>query len=415
MKRAFKYRIYPNSEQEMLIRKTVGCARFVYNGLLEDYKSQLESKTEKPKVREVTFLKETHPFLNEVDSLALANAKQHLLQALKNFFDSRNGKRMGKKVRFPKRHKKGKSKLSYTTNNQQNSIRIESGRIKLPKLGFVKVKEHTPLCGAIRSVTVVQERNDTYYVSILTECDRREAAHKTFDLGRLKVVGLDMSYGSFVVSSDKEKDDAKPKYIRQYRSNERKRARLNRRFSKCEKGSHNREKARRRLANLDRHIANSRRDFCHKASRFYVDNYDVIVLEDIDMQAQQRGLGNGKSVGDLGFGMFKQYLSYKGLETDTAIVYVDRWFASSKLCNHCGNKNAGLRLSDRAWVCPCCGTLIDRDYNAACNLRDYFYKIINNTVGTTGIHACGDASSTLRETLMQVASSNQEAPSFRWG
>lgn len=316
---------------------------------------------------------------------------------------------------FPKFHSKNKSRLTYTTNNQGGNIRIENNHIKLPKLGFVKVVEHTPFYGTVRSVTVTQERNNTYYVSILSECED-QTTYKVKPLSELKVVGLDMSYSDFAVSSDQNEDDMKPKYIRQYRTNERKRARLNRRMSKCQKGSNNRNKARIRLANLDRYIANSRKDFCHKLSRYYVDNYDVIVLEDINMQEQQRSLHNGKSVSDLGFGMFKNFLEYKSKQTDTVIMYVDKWYASSKTCNHCGYVNKELKLSDRQWICPECGEVIDRDYNAACNLRDYFYRVIDiNTAGTAGIHACGDTPNTLRETLMQGVSLKQEAPSFRWG
>lgn len=419
-KRAKKYRLNPDYEQEMLIRKTIGCARFVYNSLLDDYSEQLKTYNEhekaseyKPVIKEVTFVKQTAPFLNEVDSLALANAKQHLIQAFKNFFDSKSGKRNGKKVNFPKRHKKSKSRLTYTTNNQGGNIRVENGMIKLPKLGFVRFTEHTPLEGKICSVTITQERNNTYYISILCEYEQKVTV-KDKPLNDLRVVGLDMSYSDFAVSSDKSMDDTKPKYIRQYRKNEKKRKRLNRELSRKTKGSNNRDKARIKLANLDRYIANSRKDFCHKASHFYAKNYDVIVLEDIDMQAQQKALHNGKSVSDLGFGMFKQYLAYKCEDNDTALIYADKWFPSSKTCNHCGYVNKDLRLKDRKWVCPECGEEIDRDYNAACNLRDYFYRIIN-TAGTAGIHACGDTTPTLRETLRQVVSAKQEAPSFRWG
>ena len=419
-KRAFKYRIYPNYEQETLIRKTIGCARYTYNSLLEDYKQQLDNynKNNKnpllsPCIKEVTFLKNTAPFLNEVDSLALANAKQHLRQALTNFFNSRNGKRKGRNVKFPKLHKKSKAKLSYTTNNQGGNIRIQGNKIKLPKLGWVKIIEHTPLLGEIRSVTITQERNNTYYISVLCEYTHKTITkHKP--ISELRVVGLDMSYSEFVVSSDKSTDDTKPKYIRQYRTNERRRKLLNRRLSRKAAGSKNRDKSRIRLANLDRHISNSRKDYCHKLSRFYADNYDVIILEDIDMQQQQRALHNGKSVGDLGFGMFKSYLSYKCMDNDTALIYADKWFASSKTCNKCGYVKSDLKLSERKWECPICGETHDRDYNAACNLRDYFYRLIG-TAGTAGNNAWGDTSNTLRETLLQVVSMNQEAPSFRWG
>ena len=206
-----------------------------------------------------------------------------------------------------------------------------------------------------------------------------------------------MSYIKFCVDSDSTEDDTKPKYVRWYRTAERKRRRLARGLSRKEKGSSNREKARRRLAAFDAHTANGRKDFCHKMSHHYAAHYDAVVLEDISMQdlAKRHMRGHGKSVFDLGFGMFRQFLSYKCQRFDTLLVYADKWFPSSKTCNHCG-------------------ALIGRDYNAACNLRDYFVKIIN-TAGTAGIYACGDGASTLRSRAEQALSAKQEAPSFRWG
>ena len=318
-------------------------------------------------------------------------------------------------MKFPKPHKKGKSKAIYKTNNQSNSIRIEGNTIRLPKIGNVKVYFHRPCIGAIRSVCVEAAKNGRFYVAILTDCPS-ETIRNEVSLDNLNIVGLDMSYSKFCVDSDSTEDDTKPKYVRWYRTAERKRRRLARRLSKKEKGSSNREKARRKLAAFDMHTANRRKDFCHKMSHHYATHYDAVVLEDISMQdlAKRHMKGHGKSVCDLGFGMFKQFLAYKCQRFDTLLVYADKWFPSSKTCNHCGEKNSLLKLNDREWVCPHCGAVIDRDYNAACNLRDYFAKIIN-TAGTAGIYACGDNASTLRSRAEQALSAKQEAPSFRWG
>lgn len=174
--------------------------------------------------------------------------------------------------------------------------------------------------------------------------------------------------------------------------------------------SKNREKARIRLARLSEKISNQRRDYCIKTALYFARKYDVIVLEDINMQNMSRTLRLGKSVNDLGFGEFRRWLEYEGEKYDSLVYYADKWFASSKTCHECGEKNSLLRLSDREWVCPHCGSIIDRDRNAAMNLRDYFIDI--NTAGTAGINACGDTSSTLRKTLLQVVSRKQEAPSL---
>ena len=418
MLKAYKYRLLPNEQQKLYLNRCIGCARFVYNNLLSDYKSQFDQRSDKPKIKEVTFLKQTYSFLNEVDSLALANAKMHLSTALKNFFESRNKKRKGKKVGFPKIHKKSKCRLSYTTNNQGGSIRIEEGKIKLPKIGYVQMVYHREIEGEIRSVTVSQERDGTYYVSILTDHDNKAQSRKDIELKNLKVIGIDMSYKDFAVDSDTVLDETKPTFDRQYRKAEKKRSRLNRQLSRKVIGSSSRDKARKCLARLDRKIANRRNDFCHKMSKYYATRYDVIVLEDINIQdMQKRGLrGHGKSVSDLCFGKFKNYLSYKCEIYDSCLMYVDKWFASSKTCNHCGERNELLQLSDREWVCPSCGCVIDRDFNAACNLKDYFFRVIDiDTAGTAGINAVGEHTNTLRETLMQAYSLKTEAPNFMWG
>lgn len=417
MLKAYKYRLLPDKEQITFINRCIGCARFVYNNLLSDYKQQLSDKVDKPKIKEVTFLKQTYDFLNEVDSLALANAKANLSTALKNFFDSRKGKRKGRKVNFPKNHKKSKCRLSYTTNNQGGNIHIKDDMIKLPKVGYIAMVYHRNIEGNIRSVTVSQERDGTYYVSILTDCDNKTIC-KTKSLDTIKVVGVDMSYKEFAVDSETDTDEAKPKFIRQYRKSEKRLARLHRRMHKKVKGSNSRNKVRKKVAKLSRKVANQHKDFCHKISKYYATKYDVIVLEDLNMQdLQKRGFrGHGKSVSDLCFGIFKQYLSYKCQLYDSCIMYADKWFASSKTCHECGEKNELLQLSDREWVCPHCGCVVNRDFNAALNLRDYFYNVIDiNTAGTAGINAAGEYPSTLRETLMHGYSLKAEAPNFRWG
>ena len=420
MLKAFKYRLLPNTEQAEYIKRTIGSARFVYNWLLNDYKEQLDiynknnKQVDKPRIKEVTEAKKDNDFLSGVDSLALANAKLNLNTALRNFFDSRKGKRKGRKIGFPKPHKKMKSRWSYTTNNQGGNIRVENGHICLPKIKWVKLIQHRELEGEIRSVTVSMERNGDFYVSVL--CNVEQAKKQRQKPDTVKVVGLDMSYTEFVVDSDTLSDDTKPKYVRQYRSNEKKRSRLNRAMSRKTIGSRNRDKARVRLAKLDRHIANCRTDFAHKMSRHYAENYDVVVIEDIDMQSQARKKmkGHGKSANDLGWGQFKSYLKYKCEIYGSLLVVADKWFASSKTCNSCGTVNHGLTLYDREWTCPECGATLHRDYNAACNLRDWYFERYN-TVGTTGINACGDSANTAWETLLQAGSLKQEAPSFMEG
>ena len=413
MRRAFKYRIYPTQEQMVLINKTIGDARKIYNLLLADYKQQLDEKVKKPTLKEVSHFKamEDYHYLKEVDSLALSNAKQNLRSALDNFFKSRKGKRKGKKMGFPKFHSKNKSKWRYTTNNQNGTISLdeENSLLKLPKLKWINIELHRPLEGKITSCSIERTKNNKYFASLGVEMDDY-TPYSQKPVNEQRVVGIDMSFSQFAIDSDDKPDHMKSKYVRQYRTHEKKLARLNRRLSKKQKDSKNREKARVRYANLHWHVSNCRKDFCHKQALHYARDYDVVVLEDINMQQMSKQLNHGKSVMDLGFGMFKQFLAYKCDKYGTLLVKADKWFASSKTCNDCGYVKKDLQLSDREWVCPECGCWHDRDINAARNLRDYYYNVILNTAGTAGIDACGDLTSA-SEILFSEVSQVDEARS----
>ena len=389
------------------------------NWWISAYKEYKTNGTPIGALPQPTFYKkqEEYSYLKDCDAVALATARINLNRALDNYFKSKKGKRKGKKVQFPTFKKKGKCRDSYGTFNNTNNIKVIDGHISLPKLGRVKIVLHRPYEGTIKSVHVSCTKSNHYYVSLTCEASDEAAVNNVSHINNLNVVGLDMSLSQFVVSSNKD-DNTKTKYVRLFRKNEKRLARLCRNLSKKKfidnKPSNNRLKAQLRYAKLSEHISNQRKDYCINEAVYYATHYDVIVLEDLDMQSMSRSLHLGKSVNDLGFGMFKSWLSHECKKHDSIIMFADKYFASSKTCFECGVKNDLLKLSDREWVCPHCGAIIDRDYNAALNLRDYFYKVIHNTVGTTEIKACGETSSTLRETLMQVVSVKQEAPSFRW-
>lgn len=423
MKKSYKYRIYPNKEQQEKISQFFGCSRKMYNLLLDwwisAYKEYKTNGTPIGALPQPTFYKkqEEYSYLKDCDAVALATARINLSRALDNYFKSKKGKRKGKKVQFPTFKKKGKCRDSYGTFNNTNNIKVSDSYISLPKIGKVKIVLHRPYEGTIKSVHVTCTKSNHYYVSLTCEASDEATVNNVSHINNLNVVGLDMSLSQFVVSSNKD-DNTKTKYVRLFRKNEKRLARLGRNLSKkkfIDKiPSNNHLKAQLRYAKLSEHISNQRKDYCIKEAVYYATHYDVIVLEDLDMQSMSRSLHLGKSVNDLGFGMFKSWLSHECKKHDSIIMFADRYFASSKTCFECGAKNDLLKLSDREWVCPHCGAIIDRDYNAALNLRDYFYRVIHNTVGTTEIKACGETSSTLRETLMQVVSMKQEAPYFRW-
>lgn len=419
MYKAYKYRIYPNKEQQTKMNQFFGCCRFVYNKCIEwysdAYKSWKENGTDIGKTPLLTEFKKDFEFLKECDNAAIAYSRSNFERAIKDFIKSKKGKRKGKRLGFPQFKSKHKSKMTYKTCDAHGGIRfVDDSHIKLPKMGLVKCVKHRDFDGVIKAVTVEMKPSGKYYVSVMVECPNEIELkiNKKNNYNNLNVVGLDMSLSDFVVSSHEE-DNTIVKYVRNYRKNEKHLSKLQRKISRKEKGSKNRMKSKRQVAVLHEKIANQRKDFINKTALYFASKYDVIVLEDINLQNMSRTLHLGKSVTDLGFGEFRTVLEQKCNEYDTAIFYVDKWYPSSKTCSSCGAINKSLKLSDREWACTECGTCHNRDFNAALNLEQYFTNQYN-TVGTTEINACGDNASTLRAIVMQVLSLNQEASSFRW-
>lgn len=361
----YKFRAYPTPEQAQLIDRTIGCSRFVYNYLLADCKAQYEA-TGASKIKSVGALKkiEELEFLKEVDALALCNAYLHLQSAYSNFF--RNLKKG--KVCFPKFKSKKTSKWSYTTNNTSNTIRIEHKGLRLPKVGYVSCKFHRFVEGKIKSVTVTKSRSNKYFVSILV--DRKDKiTERVWDSeDDERILGIDMSIPDFAVYSD----GTKPKHMHYYRQSEKRIQKAQRKLSRKQKDSRNREKQRLKLAKAHERAANQRKTFIEMESSRISKEFDVVVVEDINLQAMSRCLHFGKSVNDNGFGLFRVRLDAKMNEQLKTFIVADKWYPSSKLCSCCGSKNKDLQLKDREWDCPICGAHHDRDYNAALNLRGYY-------------------------------------------
>lgn len=354
MNKAFKFRMYPNAEQKVLFAKTFGCVRFIYNKMLSDkidyYNANKSKLNNTPAQYKVKF-----EWLKEVDSLALANAQLNLQSAYNNFFKN-------PKVGFPKFKSKHKNRNSYTTNNQKGSIGILDSHIKLPKVGFVRIKQHRiiPDNYVLKSATISQTPTGKYYVSVLFEYESQiqKVEPATF-------VGLDFSMKELYVSSDGKT----PNYPRYYRQMLDKLKRECRKLSLMTKGSNNRNKQRIKVAKLHEKIANQRLDFLHKQSRQITNAYDLVCIEDLNMQAMSQALKFGKSVADNGWGMFVNMLTYKLCEQGKQLVKIDKWFPSSKTCSVCGCKKDELSLSERTYICDC-GNILDRDINAAINIKN---------------------------------------------
>ena len=356
MNKAYKFRIYPNAEQRILIAKTFGCVRFIYNKMLGD-KIEYYHQTQKKLNSTPAQYKKEFEWLKEVDSLALANAQMNLQTAYNNFFRS-------PKFGFPKFKSKKSNHRSYTTNYVNGNISIENGYIKLPKIGRVKMKQHRPIPVdyKLKSVTINQTPSGKYYASILFEYENQvqKIEPQTF-------LGLDFSMHELY----KDSNGKEPQYPRYYRQAEKKLAREQRRLSKMQKGSNNREKQRIKVAKLYEKVANQRKDFLHKQSRQITNAYDCVCVENLDMKAMSQSLNFGKSISDNSWGMFTTFLQYKMEEQGKQFVKVDKFFASSQICSFCGYKNSDIKnLSVRAWDCPECGTHHDRDVNAAINIRN---------------------------------------------
>ena len=363
--RAYRFRLYPGREQEKLFHRTFGCCRFVYNRMLADKKAMYEETGKTKRITPAGYKKD-FPWLKEVDSLALANVQLHLEAAFARFFEPG-------KNRYPRFKSKHRSRKSYTTNVVNGNITLEDGRLRLPKAGSVRIRQHRriPEGYVLKSVTVSMEPSGKYYASLLYEYPARENQTPGADREDAKALGIDFAMRGMAVFSD----GSRAEYPGYYRLAQERLARDQRRLSKCKKGSRNYEKQKRRVALRHEKIRNQRKDYLHKLSRDLADRYDAIAVEDIDMQAMSRSLHFGKSVADNSFGAFRTMLAYKLEKQGKSFVKVGRFFPSSKMCSRCGNVKKELRLDERVYRCSC-GLCMDRDLNAAVNIREEGRRIL---------------------------------------
>lgn len=357
MNKAFRFRIYPNKKQEELLQKTFGCARFIYNKMLGEKIAYYELTGETLKTTPAKY-KEEYPFLKEVDSLALANAQLHLETAYKNFYQN-------PKIGFPKFKSKHKSAKAYTTNVVNGNIELIDGKLKLPKIENVRIKQHRPIPEGykLKAVTISQEPSGKYYASLLYYYEGNE--NQVMISSDSKILGIDYAMHGMAVFSD-ELEASNPGYMKMSIE---KLAKEQRRLSRCQKGSKNYEKQKRKVALCHEKVKNQRKDYIHKLSRKICEEYMAVGVEDIDMKAMSQCLNFGKSVMDNSYGMFRDVLKYKLEEQGKKLVKVDRFYPSSKTCSSCGRVKESLELSERIYRCEC-GLVMDRDKNAAINIRE---------------------------------------------
>lgn len=383
---AVRFRAYPTEEQARQVNRTIGCVRFVYNLMLETRIAHYQTTWE-PCYPTPALYKDTYPFLREVDSFALCNAQLALEKAYKRFFEDR-------KTGFPKYKSKRRGRKTYTTNLSHGNIELDdkARRLKLPKLGWLAVRQHKriPDDWKLKSVTVEHCPSGRYTATILFEYETQIPEK----VKPVKTVGLDYASHGLYVSSDGEHAE----YPGYYRKMQDKLAREQCKLSHMVKGSANWRKQCKRVARLYEKTANQRRDYQHKKANRIVASYDMVGVEALSMKSMMKKpepkpdperqghyLPNGrkaksglaKSTSDNGYGMFCTMLEYKLTRQGKRLVHVDKWYPSSQLCHDCGYKNPLVKdLSVREWACPSCGVLHDRDVNAARNIRDEAMRII---------------------------------------
>ena len=375
MNKAMKYRLYPTTEQSILFAKTFGCCRKVYNLMLSDKIKSYEETKSFGKQTPAMYKKE-YPYLKEVDSLALANVQLHLQQALRNCFSSKHCK-------FPVFKSAKRSRKSYTTNNQKGTIAIVDTRsVKLPKVGIVRAKVHRIPDNEwiVKSATISRDSDGKFYISVLFEFEKEVTV---ISKNTEKIIGLD--YKSDGLYADSNGDIAtNHKYYKESHKKLAKAQRIGSRrkgFRKGEIKSNNYLKQQQKVAKIHKHISNQRFDNLHKRSTEIANQYDVVCVETLNMRAMSnKGFGNGKATLDNGYGIFLNMLAYKLADRGKYFIKVDKWYPSSQLCSRCGEKHPEMKdLSVRILDCGC-GCSIDRDYNAAINIKNEGIRLLKEVV-----------------------------------
>lgn len=375
MEKTFEYRIYPNNAQKVLLQKTFGCCRYVFNKVLamrqEEYKQNKKTNGINHYITQIpTWKKTDSPWLAEVDSMALQQSLRDLDKAYKNFFRSPG------KIGFPRFKSKHNHRQSYRTN--VISV-LDTKHIKLPKVGVVKARISCPIEGRILSATVKQVPTGKYFVTVCCA----DVPSPSIPEGSIEMLGIDAGIHDIATCSNGTRL-ANPKNLAK---SEAKLKREQRKLSRKQKGSHNREKQRIKVARVHENIANQRKDTLHKFTTSAIRESQAIAVEDLHVKGMVRNHHLAKAIADASMSEMIRQLEYKCAWYGRNFVKVDRFYPSSKTCRVCGYHYKELTLAQRSWICPECKTHLDRDLNAAINIALEGERILNDTVGHTGIEA----------------------------
>jgi putative transposase len=399
---AFKYRIYPTKDQEILLSKTFGCKRAIFNHYLEVQQTRYKNK--EPRLsnfdinKDITKLKDEKEWLREVDSVALQSSAEDLTKAYDNFFKSVTGKRKGPKISPPK-FKNKNSRQSYRTRN----VRInEDGSLQIPKLKSVKAAIHReiPEGSVIKTTTISRNPDGRYYASILveTEVALQPMTHRE--------VGCDLGLKDLLITSrgikfkrpDELPNIARTKQLLKAKQKQ---------FARTEKSSKNHESLRLQVARLYSKVTRQRNEYYHLVSRYLVDNYDSIYVEDLSSKNMLQNRKLSRAIHEVAWSTLSGMIQYKSSWAGKTYHRIDRWYPSSKTCSSCGHKLETLDLGTREWTCPDCGTHHDRDLNAAMNILQVGQAdCYGEAIKSHAIGDLGEIPSALQKMIIKIERSN---------
>ncbi|MFR2762820.1 MAG: IS200/IS605 family element RNA-guided endonuclease TnpB [Enterococcus avium] len=364
--KAYKFRIYPNAYQEVLIIKTIGCVRFVYNYFLalwnEEYSKNGKGLTYNSCSAMLPQMKknEATSWLKEVDSIALQSSIKNLSDSFSRFFK--------KQTNRPRFKSKKNPVQSYTTKNVNNNIMITDRFVTLPKLGIIKFAKSRELKGRILNATIRKNPSGKFFVSILCEEEVPELPETSLE------IGIDLGITDFAILSNGQKIDNNRFTSKMEKTLKREQRKLSRRALNAKKAgkelfeAKNYQKQKQKVARLHEKVINQRTDFLNKLSTEIVKNHDIICIEDLNTKGMSKNHKLAKSISDVSWSSFVTKLQYKAEWYGREIIKVDKWFPSSQLCSECGHKDSKKSLNIREWSCPVCHSHHDRDINASKNI-----------------------------------------------
>ena len=423
MMKAYKFRIYPDKEQQYILVKWFGAARYVWNWGLHQIKDNYQhtemmeyswggdlatynyedaltmkfhgckdsssklfkmdavkcsrmltpAKTRKivdlpDGLKHMSGLKDNQPWLNDVPDKILRYSLRNLGTAFRNFFTKNTS---GNNSGHPK-PKKLSGNQSIQFDGTSVKLNIKSGIIYIPRIKNIEIRLHRPIIGKIKTTTISKTKSGKYFISF--QVDTGENIPATKPIREENIVGIDVGITTYATLSNGEKIDG----IRPFRESEKRLGVLGKRFSRKKSGSKNQEKARIKLAKCHEKIANQRSDFQNKLSRKLVDDYDAIAIESLNIAGMIKNRHLAKSISDASWSEFVRQIKYKAIWSGKTVIEIGRWEATSKLCHVCGHKEEKMSLDIREWKCPKCGSIHDRDINAAINIKtigiDQLYK-----------------------------------------